>query len=203
MASAPAVKSRRLRSSGMRGAFANPSNTDHLHAPAGRGDLLARTRAEGLQANGERVAERPVGEALDGRATAHYAARAQLLGTHRAARRERGELPQIDDRVGDTVGRTEPALREPALERHLAAFVARGTVAARTRTPPLVPAAGGLAMTGSRSTADPLPFPRGARRRTETTQVHLIPPPPPDGRRRAASRARWARPSGSRPGRPA
>src|SRR5258705_8210877 len=130
MASAPAVKSSRLRSSGMRGAFANPSNTDHLHAPAGGGDLLAGARAEGLQANRERVAERPVGETLDGSTAAHDAAGAQLLGTHLAAGREGGELPQVDDRVGDPVGRMEAALREPALERHLTAFVTRGAVAA-------------------------------------------------------------------------
>src|SRR5262245_50315003 len=190
MASAPAVKSSRLRSSGMRGAFANPSNTDHLHAPAGGGDLLARSGAEGLQADGEGVAERPVGETLDRPAAAHHAAGAQLLGTHRAAGREGGELPQVDDRVGDAVGRMEAALRQPALERHLTALVARRTVATRPRTPPLVPAARGLAVTGSRSAADALPFPRGARRRTETTQIHLIPPPPPDGRRRGASGAR-------------
>src|SRR5438552_15572637 len=117
MASAPAVKSSRLRSSGMRGAFANPSNTDHLHAPAGGGDLLAGARAEGLQANRERVAERPVGETLDGSTAAHDAAGAQLLGTHRAAGREGGELPQVDDRVGDPVGRMEAALRGPGPDR--------------------------------------------------------------------------------------
>src|SRR5690349_10585416 len=121
MASAPAVKSKRLRSSGMRGAFANPSNTDHLHAPAGGGDLLARPRAEGLQANRGRMAERPVGETLDGPAPAHDAPRAQLLGAHGPAGREGGELPQVDDREGDPVGRMEAALREPALERHLTA----------------------------------------------------------------------------------
>src|SRR5262249_52373152 len=107
MASAPAVKSRRLRSSGMRGAFANPSNTDHLHAPAGCGDLLARPRAEGLQADGERMAQRSVREALDGPAATHDAPRAQLLRTHGAAGREGGELPQVDDRVGDPIGRME------------------------------------------------------------------------------------------------
>src|SRR5437899_186563 len=57
MASAPAVKRSRLRSSGIRGAFANPSNTDHLHAPTGGRDLLARPCAEGLQANAEPAAD--------------------------------------------------------------------------------------------------------------------------------------------------
>src|SRR5207245_11056475 len=100
MASAPAVKRSRLPSSGIRGAFANPSNTDHLHAPTGGRDLLARPCAEGLQANAERVAEGPIRETLDRAPAAHDATGAQLLGAHRAAGREGGELPQLHAGAG-------------------------------------------------------------------------------------------------------
>src|SRR5262249_44293630 len=163
MASAPAVKTSRLRSSGMRGAFANPSNTDHLHAAAGGGDLLASARAERLQTNAERVAEGPVGETLDRPPAPDDTAAAQLLGANRAAGREGRQLPQVDDGVGHASGRAETALRQPALERHLSALVAGRTVSARARAPSLVPAARRLAVATPPPPTHPPPPPCGAR----------------------------------------
>src|SRR5207245_284098 len=75
---------------------------------------------------------------------------------HRAARREGRELAQVDDGVGHARYRAEAALRQPALERHLAALVAGRAVAPRARAPPLVAAAGRLALARAGPAADPL-----------------------------------------------
>src|SRR5437867_4468405 len=132
MARAPAVKRSRFRSSGTRGALAKPSSTEHLHRAAGGGDLLARLTAEGVQPDRERVRERAVGEALDRPSLPDDAARSQLGRADGAARREGGELPEVDDRVLHARHGSEATLREPALERHLPALVARRAVAPRT-----------------------------------------------------------------------
>src|SRR5919201_326868 len=171
MASAPAVKSRRLRSSGMREALENPSSTEHLRDTAGGDDLLARLLAEGVQAHRERVAERPVGETLHRPRAAHQAPPAQLLGTDRAAGREGRELAEVHDRVADPAERAEAALGHAALERHLAALVARRRVAARARPASLVTTPGGLALPRARTPSDPFARSRGARRRLEVPQV--------------------------------
>src|SRR5262245_40605171 len=106
----------RLRSSGTRPAVENPSSIDHLRRPGG-GDLLAGALAEGLEAYGEGVPERPVGETLDGPPAAHEAPLPQRRRLDRAAGGERGQVAQVDDRVLDARQRLEAALRKTALER--------------------------------------------------------------------------------------
>src|SRR5207249_4009163 len=116
--------------------------------------------------------QRAVGQALDGVPAAHQAARAELLGPHRAARREGGELAQVDDGERYARDRAEAALREPALERHLAAFVAGRAVAARARAPPLVAAAGRLALARAGPAADALGRAPRARGGMEVAEIH-------------------------------
>src|SRR5262249_40611909 len=96
---------------------------------------------------------------------------AELLGTHRAARGERGQLLEVDDLVALSVGLAEAALRDAPLERHLPALVARRRVAARAREAPLVAAAGRLARGRPGAASDPLLRPLRARRRAEPAQI--------------------------------
>src|SRR5437762_3291504 len=202
-ASATAVKRRRRLDSGTRGALAKPSSIEHLRAAARGGDQLAGALAECLQPNRQRVRQRPVGEALDGVPTAHQAARAELLGPHRAARREGRELAQVDDGVGHARNRAEAALRQPALERHLAALVAGRAVAPRARAPPLVATAGRLALARAGPAADALRLTLRAGGGMEVAEIHglpiarahaLTPPPPPGAPPRPACRAPRANP---------
>ena len=68
----------------------------------------------------------------------------------------------------------EAALRQAALQRHLAALVARRRVAAGARAAALVAAAGGLAVPGARvRDRSRLRFLRRARSGRQITQVHL------------------------------
>src|SRR5437867_3175641 len=119
MASASAVKPRRLRSSGICGALANPSSTEHLRRAARGGDALAGLFAEGVDAHREGAIERAVAEALHWAPPAYEPARAQLLRSHGAPGGKAGELLQVHDRVLDATDRPEAALGQPPLERHL------------------------------------------------------------------------------------
>src|SRR5438045_3696610 len=112
----------------MREALENPSITDDLRCTARRRDPLARARAEGVGADGERVGERTLAEALDRAAPARKAARPELVGTDRAARREGPQLREIDDDVRHPRHGLEAALRQATLERHLTALVPRRAV---------------------------------------------------------------------------
>src|SRR5690349_8037053 len=135
--------------------------------------------------------ERPVGETLDRAPPTDDATRAELVGPDRAAGRERGELAQVDDRVRNAADRPEAALREPALERHLAALVAGRAVATRARQTALVSSPGRLALARAGTASDPLARPGRAGGGMEAAQVHLSPPPRRGARRPAACRG-WA-----------
>src|SRR5262245_1275707 len=204
MASAPAVKPMRFRSSGMRPALEKPSSTDDLDRAARRGDRVARAGAEGVRPDRERMRQRALAEALEQAALADKPARAQLVGTDHGAGLERAELPDVEDDVLGARHGPEAALRQATLERHLAALVPRRDVAARARPLALVPAAGRLAVAGAGPAPDALARTRGAWRRMQMTKVHrLSPPSRPGGRPWRACRGRLASPSGSPSGRAA
>src|SRR5262245_498845 len=197
MASAPAVKTMRFRSSGMRPALEKPSSTDHLDRAARCRDRVAGTGAERVRADRERVRQRALPEALEQAALADQPLRAQLVGADHGAGLERAELPDVEDDVLGARYGPEAALRQATLKRHLAAPVPRPDVAARARPLTLVPAAGRLAVAGARAAADALARTRGAGRRMQMTEVHrLSPPSRPGGRPWRACRARPASPSG-------
>src|SRR4030095_10626225 len=99
MASAPAVKPMRFRSSGMRPALEKPSSTDDLDRAARRGDRVAGAGAEGMRPDRERVLQRALPEALEQAALADQPARTQLVGPDHGAGLEAAELPDVEDDI--------------------------------------------------------------------------------------------------------
>src|SRR5690349_9612062 len=124
-ASAIAVNASRFRSSGTRGALANPSSTENLRGATCGGDRVPRLRAERVRPDRERVRQLPVGEALDAPPAADEPVLGELARPDGAPGSKCFELPEVDDRVLLARHGPEAALRQTALERHLAAFVAR------------------------------------------------------------------------------
>ena len=155
-------------------------------------------RAERVRPDGERVAtRRPSPRHLTQPALVHQAACAQLVGSDRRAGGEDAELSDVEDGVLGARDGPEAALRQPALQRHLAALVPRRAVAARARPPPLVPATGRLAVAGARPAPDALAPARRSGRRMQMTEVHAVSPPSrPGARPWRACRARPGSPSG-------
>src|SRR5678815_2613136 len=157
-ASMPNVNSSRRRSSGMRPAFWNPSSTGHhLGAAARLVDGRLGRRAERVRLDGQRLRQRALPQHLDLLVAADEAVLRQRLAIdHRAGLEDGFELGEVDDAVLDPERIAEAALRQAALERHLATLEARVCVTAGARALPLVTAAGGLAVAGSRTAAEPL-----------------------------------------------
>src|SRR5262245_38616003 len=182
----------------MREALENPSSIEHLHGAARRDDGLARSRAERVRPDREGVRQRAFAQALEPPALAHEAVRPQLVRPDDSAGGERRELADVEHQVRRARERAEATLREPALERHLAALVARGAVAARARAAALVAAPGRLAVARARPATDALAPPGGPGRGLEVTEVHAVSPPSrPGARPSRACRGRPASPSGS------
>src|SRR4029450_10372816 len=117
MASAPAVKTMRLRSSGIRPALENPSSTEHLDGTARRRDRRARAGAERVRPDRECVGQRALAEALEQPALAHQPASAELVGADDGAGVERPELPDVADRVLGARYRADAALAQPSAQR--------------------------------------------------------------------------------------
>src|SRR4029079_3697023 len=113
-------------------------------------DRLARLRAERVGLDGQRNGDRPLRQALAEAALWQQAACAQLIGSDSRAGGEDAELSYVEDGVLHARDGPEAPLRQPALQRHLAAFVPRRAVASRARLAPLVTATGGLAVAGTR-----------------------------------------------------
>src|SRR5262249_25843483 len=125
------------------------------------------------------------------------AACAQLVGTDARASREGVELADVEDHVRGAGHRTEAALRQAPLQRHLAALVSRRAVPARARAPSLVPAARRLAVARARSAPHALAAARRSGRRVEMAEIHAVSPPSRPGERPSrACRAPRANPSG-------
>src|SRR5204863_3220585 len=99
--------------------------------------------------------------------------------------------------------RLEAALRQPALQRHLAAFEADLVIAARARLLALVAAARGLAQARADAAADAATRLLGAFSRLDGVQFHVLVPtralraPSPGTRPSRSSRARRACPRAS------
>src|SRR5262245_53257935 len=129
MASAPAVKPMRLRSSGMRPALEKPLSTDDLDRAARRGDRVPRAGAESVRPDRERVRQRALAEALEQAALADQPARAQLVGADHGTGLERRQLPDVEDDVLGARHGPEASLRQAPLQRHLPALVPRRDVA--------------------------------------------------------------------------
>src|SRR4029077_19982886 len=130
----------------MRPALENPSSTEHLDGTAGRGDGLARTRAERVRPHRERVRHGALAEALEQPALVHEPVRAQLVGADARAGGEGVELADVEDQVRGARDRRQPALRQTALRRLVAPLLSRRAVPARTRAASFVPAPRRLAV---------------------------------------------------------
>src|SRR5262245_28985725 len=92
--------------------------------------------------------------------------------------RELRELVHAELGLVVTRRRDEAYLRQPALQRHLAAFEADLVIAARTSTLAFDAAAARLTEPGAAATAAPLVVETAALRRVEIVQAHLKPPRP-------------------------
>src|SRR6266568_1009958 len=157
------VKTTRFLRSGMLKMFLIDSN---MPAP-----LRARRRGDGLGASPG------PGDLLQGRLA--EAVRLDDDGPGDLAL-QRVERAEVDHRVFLAEQVREPALRNAALQRHLAALEAEVLLAPRARQLPLVARRGGLAVPGARTAADPLRLPARPLGRLETRQVeatrHDCPP---------------------------
>src|ERR1044072_5682107 len=100
------------------------------HFAAGRLDGLARGTTRGVHLDGDRDLEVATGEQLDGALAAHEAARLEPRRGDGPGGRARD--PPLLHAVVFHAGRVrDPALREAALDRHLAAFEPHRDPAAR------------------------------------------------------------------------
>src|SRR5659263_50138 len=158
MSRSPVMRIRRL-SSGTRVMFWKPFSTgSDLHGPAG-GDNLPDGRLAGpVDLHGEFPGDLAVSEKLDSprAGTFHQALPPKRLGVDDGALLEPVQFLHVDDADLLPEDVDEPALRDPPLERHLPAFVARLRPAAAARLEPLVPLAGGLPEPGAFAPADAL-----------------------------------------------
>src|SRR5258705_6123237 len=100
--------------------------------------------------------------------------RFERVPVHLAALAEAGERPHVHRLEFHAADVREPALRKPALDRHLAAFepARHHGARARTRSLSLVAASRGAAETRRRAQPAPLLGMRGAARRLQLTDLH-------------------------------
>src|SRR5437879_222627 len=143
---------------------------DGFGPSSGPGDFLQGRLAEAVRLHDNRSGQLAVAEHLEARAQLlHQAFLDQALRGDLAL--ERVERPEVDHRVllAKQVG--EPALRNPALQRHLAALEAEVLLAPGARQLPLVARRGGLAVSGARAAADPLRLLARSLRGLEVRQV--------------------------------
>src|SRR5262249_31499708 len=101
---------------------------------------------------------------------AHQALRAEPGGVDRRARGRPAEPADRHDVVGDAGRIREAALRQPPLDRHLAALEPHRNLAARARLVALVAAPGGAAHAGGRALAAALRRPGRAGGRMDVAE---------------------------------
>src|SRR3990172_11595271 len=158
MSRSPVTRIRRL-SSGTRVMFWKPSSTgSDLHGSAAGDDLLDGRLAGPVDLHGEFPGDLSVSEKLAAPRTVPFpqALPPKRPGVGDGSRLEPVQFLHVDDGRLLPEDVDEPALREPPLERHLAAFVARLRPAAAARLQPLVSPAGGLPEPGAFAPADAL-----------------------------------------------
>src|SRR5262249_28579064 len=140
-------------------------------------DLLGRRLREGVGAHDERLSGRQgaLPQDLDGvhlpgpqQPGADHGGRADLA----ALRKLSGQVAQVQHREGAAERALEAPLGNPAVERHLAALEAGPLAAAGAGLEALMPARGGLAVTGARTPADALPTLLRVRSRMEVAEIH-------------------------------
>src|ERR1043166_1271458 len=112
------------------------------HFAAGGLDGLARGTARGVHLDGDRHLEVATREQLDGTVPAHEALRLEPRRVDGRTRAGRCEPPHLHDVVFHAPRVREPALREAALDRHLAALEPHRDAAARAGLLALVALAG-------------------------------------------------------------
>src|SRR5262249_31373929 len=152
---------------------------ERLDAAALRLDLRPRRFAHAVGADGERVGDLALAQDFDARALARLdqACADETIGIDDGIGREAAQRLEVHDGVVDaaaTVG-DEAALRQAAVERHLAALEAAGLAASRAGLVALVPLGRGFSMARSGAAADLLAPLRGARRRAQLVKLHGSP----------------------------
>src|SRR2546425_7366324 len=159
------VKTTRFLRSGMLKMFLIDSNMprplparrhdNRLGPAAGPGDLVQGRFAEAVRLDDDGPGQLAVAEHLDAaEQLLHQAFPDEALRRDLAL--ERVERPEVDHRVLHPEQVREAALRDAALQRHLAALEAEVLLAPRARQLPLVARRGGLAVPRARTAADPL-----------------------------------------------
>src|SRR5215203_3451135 len=147
-----------------------------LDAAAGRQDLLACARADLQPAHRHRDGELAIGQHLRRALPCRdQSGREQRLDRDLGVRPEQLEVAEAHDLVLLTERVREPALRDAARHRHLAALEVRlaaaRTVMARARLRSLVTLARRLARAGAGAAPEALALPARARRRRQVVQA--------------------------------
>src|ERR1700736_6239139 len=145
---------------------------DHLTAPAGRLDLLARCLAEPVGVNGERLGQLGLGQHLDDDPSAGRQSLAvhRLKGHGRTRLKARLQVEQVHHLGLRAEGLKRhrllhvraAQLSHPHVDRVLAALEACPALGARARAPALLPATRGLARARALSAPDALAWPARA-----------------------------------------
>src|SRR5690242_18525212 len=154
-ASIAAVKISRRRSSGMREAFEKPSSIrpvsspDQLHIAARGGDFLSRTFRECVGAYRDFTLQFTVAQHLNltsggYQATIRHHGRVDLFTVGESRQPSDIHFGELIAARGVLEQPPEAALRNPPLQRHLAALVSRRRIPARARAASLMTTAGGF-----------------------------------------------------------
>src|SRR5947207_10041623 len=153
------------------------------HFAAGRFDGLARGAARGVHLDGERHLEVATREQLDGTLPAHETLRLEPRRVDGRARGCAREPPHLHDVVFHARRVREPALREAALDRHLATFEPHRDSAARAGLLALVALAGRTTLAAGCTLAEALRLLHRAGGGMDVPESHDVnsPRPSPGG----------------------
>src|SRR5690349_18366103 len=126
----------------------------HLKRATRLGDFFLGRCAECVRVNGQLVLQFAVAQNLDGiGGAADKTVRTKQVGSDRFARGENIQLFEVHHRIGDAKKIVEAALRDAAVQRHLAAFEPASARIAAAGLLALVAGARGLAELGADSAA--------------------------------------------------
>src|SRR5258706_6505572 len=149
------------------------------HLATGRSGGLARCFTRGIHLHGERQLEVATREQLDGTLAAHQTLRPEPGRVDGGARGRGRELAELHDVVFHARRVHEPALRQAALNRHLAAFEPHRDLASGAGLVSLVTTAGRATQTGGGALAASLRILRRASSGTNRSESHEVSSPPP------------------------
>src|SRR5260221_3635074 len=139
-------------------------------------DLLPCRRRELGRVHGELLGQLSIAETLDAVVDAlDYAGLSQRSFVDRGAVFEALQIGQVHDRMFFLEDVGEPALRQPAMQRHLAAFEAEHPGVTRARLLAFLASAGSLAVAGAGTAPHALLSVTGAFLWFEVTEFHLSP----------------------------